>query len=134
MRDLLRSRNPNSYDMTFGANIGDGTLGNSSDGEADFTIPDEFLLRSDDDPIATIVDNIFPSFGRGNEDLSYLKHSAILAPTLDVVDSINKYMNDHNPAEGRTYLSCDSVCKSDSNTDMLADLHTPEFLNGLRCS
>ncbi|XP_019179007.1 PREDICTED: gibberellin 20 oxidase 2-like [Ipomoea nil] len=43
-------------------------------------------------------------------------------------------MNDHNPAEGRTYLSCDSVCKSDSNADMLADLHTPEFLNGLRCS
>ncbi|XP_019150315.1 PREDICTED: uncharacterized protein LOC109147127 [Ipomoea nil] len=49
-------------------------------------------------------------------------------------DSTNQYMNDHNPAEGRTYLSCDSVCKSDSNVDMLADLHTPEFLNDLRCS
>ncbi|XP_019163181.1 PREDICTED: uncharacterized protein LOC109159536 [Ipomoea nil] len=203
MRDLLRSRNPNSYDMTFGGktvvfcgdfrqilpvipkgtrqdivganinssylwrsykvfrltknlrlrsvqsaieakqieefanwitNIGGGTLGNSSDGEVDFTIPDEFLLRSDDDPIATIADNTFPGFGRGNEDLSYLKDSAKLAPTLDVVDSINKYMNDHNPAEGRTYLSCDSVCKSDSNADMLADLHTLEFLNGLQCS
>ncbi|XP_019197928.1 PREDICTED: uncharacterized protein LOC109191727 [Ipomoea nil] len=203
MRDLLRSKNPNSYEMTFGgktvvfggdfrqilpvipkgirqdivgasknssylwrsckvfrltknlrlrsvqssieakeieefanwiANIGDGTLGNSSDGEADITIPDELLLRCDDDPIATIVDSTFPAFRRGNVDLSYLKDSDILAPTLDVVDSINKYMNDHNPAEGMTYLSCDSVCKSDSNADMLADLNTPEFLNGLHCS
>ncbi|XP_019181363.1 PREDICTED: uncharacterized protein LOC109176378 [Ipomoea nil] len=172
MMDFLRSKNPNSYDMTFGgktiifcgdfrkilpnlrlrsvqspieakqieefenwiANIGNGTLGNSRDSEADFTIPDLFLLRSDDDLIATIVDNTIPSSGRGNEDLSYLKDSAILAPTLDVVDNINKYMNDRNPAEGRTYLNCDSVCKSDSNADMLADLHTPEFLNGLRCS
>ncbi|XP_019178884.1 PREDICTED: uncharacterized protein LOC109174046 [Ipomoea nil] len=76
----------------------------------------------------------FNVFRQGMGDLSYLNDSAILAPTLDVVDSINQYMNDHNPAEGKTYLSCDSVCKSDSNVDMLADLHTPEFLNGLRCS
>ncbi|XP_019150298.1 PREDICTED: uncharacterized protein LOC109147105 [Ipomoea nil] len=71
---------------------------------------------------------------RANGDLSYLKDNAILALTLDVVDIINQYMNDHNPCEGRTYLSCDSVCKSDFNADMLVDLHTPEFLNGLRCS
>ncbi|XP_019184286.1 PREDICTED: uncharacterized protein LOC109179180 [Ipomoea nil] len=116
------------------ANIGDGTVSNSSDGETDITISDELLLKCDYDPIATIVDSTFPMFRRGNGDLSYLKDSAILALTLDFVDSINQYMNDHNPAEGGTYLSCDSVCKSDSNVDILADLHTPEFLNGLRCS
>ncbi|XP_019178998.1 PREDICTED: uncharacterized protein LOC109174197 [Ipomoea nil] len=138
MRDLLRSKNPNSYEMTCGgktvvfggyfrqilpvipkgtrqdivgasinssylwrsckvfrltknlrlrsvqssigakeieefanwiSNIGDGTLGNSSDGEADITNPDELLLRCDDDPIATIVDSTFPAFRRGNVDL-----------------------------------------------------------------
>ncbi|XP_019161444.1 PREDICTED: uncharacterized protein LOC109158079 [Ipomoea nil] len=116
------------------ADIGDGLVGDSVDGEAVITIPEQLLLKWKDDPIATIVDNTFPLFRRANDDLSYLKDSAILAPTLDVVDTINQYMNDHNPCDGRTYLSCDSVCKSDSNVDMLADLHTPEFLNGLRCS
>ncbi|XP_019168340.1 PREDICTED: uncharacterized protein LOC109164044 [Ipomoea nil] len=116
------------------ANIGDGTVGIQFDGGSDITVPERLLLECEDDPIATIVDSTFPNFRQGMGDLSYLNDSAILAPKLDVVDSINQYMNDHNPAEGKTYLSCDSVCKSDSNVDMLAYLHTPEFLNGLRCS
>ncbi|XP_019183580.1 PREDICTED: uncharacterized protein LOC109178413 [Ipomoea nil] len=116
------------------ANIGDRNVGNSSDGESDITVPEHLLLKCEDDPIATMVDSTFPHFRLGIGDLSYLNDSAILAPTLDVVDSTNQYINDHNPTEGRTYLSRDSVCKSDSNVDMLADLHTPEFLNGLRCS
>ncbi|XP_019160783.1 PREDICTED: uncharacterized protein LOC109157339 [Ipomoea nil] len=116
------------------ANIGDGTVGIQFDGGSDITVPEHLLLECEEDPIATIVDSTFPNFRQGMGDLSYLNDSAILAPTLDVVDSINQYMNDHNPAEGKTYLSCDSVCKSDSNVDRLVDLHTPEFLNGLRCS
>ncbi|XP_019157202.1 PREDICTED: uncharacterized protein LOC109153796, partial [Ipomoea nil] len=116
------------------ANIGDGMIGCQLDGESEITIPEDLLLKCEDDPIATIVDSTFPNFRLGLADLSYLNHSAILAPTLDVVDAVNQYMNDHNPAESKTYLSCDSVCKSDANVDMLADLHTPEFLNALRCS
>ncbi|XP_019188340.1 PREDICTED: uncharacterized protein LOC109182644 [Ipomoea nil] len=116
------------------ADIGDGKIGNSTDGDAELTIPDKFLLKCEGDTISTIVDSIFPLFRSVNGDLSYLEDSAILAPTLDMVDIINQYMNDQNPSEARTYLSCDSVCKSDSNADMLAELHTPEFLNGLRCS
>ncbi|XP_019167686.1 PREDICTED: uncharacterized protein LOC109163399 [Ipomoea nil] len=116
------------------ANIGDGTIGDSMDGESEIQIPDQFLLSCGEDPIATIVDSTFPMFRSGHRDNEYLKDRAILAPTLDVVDTVNEYMNDYNNAEGRTYISCDSVCKSDSNVDMLADLHTPEFLNGLRCS
>ncbi|XP_019172653.1 PREDICTED: uncharacterized protein LOC109168053 [Ipomoea nil] len=116
------------------ANIGDGIIGSKLDGESDITVPEDLLLKCEDDPIATIVDSTFPNFRLGIADLSYLNHSAILAPTLDVLDAVNQYMNDHNPAEGKTYLSCDSVCKSDANVDMLVDLHTPEFLNALRCS
>ncbi|XP_019164327.1 PREDICTED: uncharacterized protein LOC109160496 [Ipomoea nil] len=116
------------------ANIGDGIIGCQLDGESEITVPEDLLLKCEDDPIATIVDSTFPNFRLGLVDLSYLNHSAILAPTLDVVDAVNQYMNDHNPAKSKTYLSCDSVCKSDANVDMLADLHTPEFLNALRCS
>ncbi|XP_019175761.1 PREDICTED: uncharacterized protein LOC109171086 [Ipomoea nil] len=116
------------------ANIGDGTIGESLHGECEINIPEEFVLTCVEDPISTIVDSIFPMFRRGHSDIEYLKDRAILAPTLDIVDAVNEYMNDYNNTEGRTYPSCDSVCKSDSNVDMLADLHTPEFLNGLRCS
>ncbi|XP_019200247.1 PREDICTED: uncharacterized protein LOC109193874 [Ipomoea nil] len=121
MRDLMRFINPMSSNMTFGGGVRD-------------YCSEDLLLKCEDDPIATIVDSTFPNFRLGIADLSYLNHSAILAPTLDVVDAVNQYMNDHNPYEGMTYLSCDSVCKSDANVDMLADLHTPEFLNALRCS
>ncbi|XP_019196006.1 PREDICTED: uncharacterized protein LOC109189834 [Ipomoea nil] len=116
------------------ANIGDGTIGDSLHGECEINIPEEFVLTCVEDPISTIVDSIFPMFRSGHSDIQYLKDRAILAPSLDIVDAVNEYMNDYNNAEGRTYLSWDSVCKSDSNVDMLADLHTPEFLNGLRCS
>ncbi|XP_019186536.1 PREDICTED: uncharacterized protein LOC109181238 [Ipomoea nil] len=33
-----------------------------------------------------------------------------------------------------TYLSCDSLCKSEANVDMQSEVHTTEFLNSLRCS
>ncbi|XP_019152280.1 PREDICTED: uncharacterized protein LOC109149095, partial [Ipomoea nil] len=59
---------------------------------------------------------------------------AILALTLDVVDKVNEYMNSMNEATSKTYLSCDSVCKSDTSSDMLSEVHTTEFLNSLRCS
>ncbi|XP_019174242.1 PREDICTED: ATP-dependent DNA helicase PIF1-like [Ipomoea nil] len=116
------------------ANIGDGIIGCQLDGESEITVQKYLLLKCEDYPIATIVDSTFPNFRLGIADLSYLNHSAILAPTLDVVDAVNQYINDHNPAEGKTYLSWDSVCKSDANVDMLADLHNLEFLNALRCS
>ncbi|XP_019175422.1 PREDICTED: uncharacterized protein LOC109170687, partial [Ipomoea nil] len=77
------------------ANIGDGMIGCQLDGESEITIPEDLLLKCEDDPIATIVDSTFPNF-LGLADLSYLNHNA--------------------------------------NVDMLADLHTPEFLNALRCS
>ncbi|XP_019179844.1 PREDICTED: uncharacterized protein LOC109175042 [Ipomoea nil] len=112
----------------------DGTIGDSLHGECEINIPQEFVLTCVEDHISTIIDSTFPMFRSGHRDITYLKDRAILAPTLDIVDAVNEYMNDYNNAEGRTYLSCDSVCKSDSNVDMLADLHTPEFLNGLRCS
>lgn len=48
-----------------------------------------------------------------------------MAPTLDVVNSINEYMSDLNSAEGRIYLSCDTIFISYSNNGILAYVHTP---------
>ncbi|CAA0817144.1 Unknown protein, partial [Striga hermonthica] len=74
--------------------------------------------------------NVIRSLG---DDLSYLKDRAILATTLvDVVESGYEYMSSLDSSEVRTYLSSDTACKSD--VDSLQDLHTPEFLNGIKCS
>lgn len=66
--------------------------------------------------------------------MSYLQERAILAPTLDIVDSVNQYMMTMNQSDNRVYLSSDSTCSSDDILNVLNDVHTPEFLNGLKCS
>ncbi|XP_031090939.1 uncharacterized protein LOC115995931 [Ipomoea triloba] len=116
------------------AAIGNRTLGRPNDGYAKVGIPDEMLLPSSGDHIATIVDSIFPMFKDGGCQLQYMENRAILAPTLDVVNAVNEYMSDLHVAKSKTYLSCDIVCKSDSTNGILYDMHTPEFLNGLKAS
>ncbi|CAH9100410.1 unnamed protein product [Cuscuta epithymum] len=116
------------------ASIGDGTIGGPNDGFAEIEIPEEFLITNFEDPIAKMVETIYPDFGTIDHDPSYLEKRAILAPTLDVVDSINDYMLTLNGTELKTYLSSDSPCQSDANLDFLADIHTPEFLNGIKAS
>ncbi|XP_019176499.1 PREDICTED: ATP-dependent DNA helicase PIF1-like [Ipomoea nil] len=44
------------------------------------------------------------------------------------------YMTNLNVVEYRTYFSSDSVCPTESTSDVVAGLHTPELLNGLKCS
>ncbi|XP_031111962.1 uncharacterized protein LOC116015935 [Ipomoea triloba] len=85
-----------------------------------------------DDPIAAIVENTFPNYETACTDSQFLLSRAILAPTLDVVDNINDYMNEMNKGDSKTYVSCDTVGKAYDSGDTLGDLHTPEFLNGLR--
>ncbi|XP_019190330.1 PREDICTED: uncharacterized protein LOC109184747 [Ipomoea nil] len=116
------------------ADLGDGNLGEEKNGVFNIRIPDNFVLRNEVDPIAEIVQRTFPSYGHGQFDHKFLESRAILAPTLDVVDKVNEYMNSMNDATSKTYLSCDSVCKSDTSSDMLSEVHTTEFLNSLRCS
>jgi PIF1-like helicase len=115
-------------------NIGDGKVGGPNDGCVAVEIPDDILLRYSGVPIEAIVEDTYPMFRDSIDDPMFLKDRAILAPTLDVVDSINEYMNNLNSSEGYTYLSSDSSAKSDAGNDFLSDLHTPEFLNGIKCS
>ncbi|KAL3625913.1 hypothetical protein CASFOL_030442 [Castilleja foliolosa] len=117
------------------ASIGDGNVGVENDRCSSIEIPDDMLIKYSGDPIAAIVEDTYPMFRQSIDDPMFLKDRAILAPTLRVVDSINDYMNSLNSSEGYTYLSSDSTCKSDgSANDFLSELHTPEFLNGIKCS
>ncbi|XP_019155261.1 PREDICTED: uncharacterized protein LOC109152142 [Ipomoea nil] len=116
------------------ASIGDGKIGGPNDGYAEVEIPSTMLLPSNGDHIETIVRSTFPIFANGNSNASYLQGRAILAPTLEVVNSVNEYMSELHTAESRTYFSCDTICKADADAGILGDVHTPEFLNGIRAS
>ncbi|KAL1348520.1 hypothetical protein AAHE18_07G084800 [Arachis hypogaea] len=39
-----------------------------------------------------------------------------------------------NPGEAKIYYSSDTKCQNEVNNDILASVHTPEFLNTIRCS
>ncbi|KAH7545387.1 hypothetical protein FEM48_Zijuj01G0088100 [Ziziphus jujuba var. spinosa] len=116
------------------SSIGDGTIGGPNDGHAMIDIPNDLLIKYTEDSAASIVNSTYPSFSENINDPSYLQERAILAPTLDIVESINDYVSSLNQAEENTYLSSDATCKSDSNINLIGDLHTPEFLNAIKCS
>lgn len=86
------------------------------------------------DLIEAIVASMFPLFCSTNFDFNSFISSAILAPTLDLADKIIKYMRSLNDADGRTYCSSCTICKSNSSAGAMVDLHTSKFLNTLRYS
>jgi len=114
--------------------VGDGSIGSSIDGIDKVLIPYDLLINEYTDPIASIVESIYPDFITNCNDPEYLQQRAILAPTLDMVESINQYMItlNHNPE--KSYLSSDKICRSDHTYSALEHVHTPEFLNNIKCS
>ncbi|CAH9098981.1 unnamed protein product [Cuscuta epithymum] len=113
--------------------IGDGVLGDGDDGESMVDIPEEFIAPMADDPIEAIVKITYPDFEMHCNDVSYLNSRAILAPTIDERDMINDYMLGLTLGEVKTYLSSDSA-SSDSDSALLQEIHSPEFLNTIKCS
>ncbi|XP_019177371.1 PREDICTED: ATP-dependent DNA helicase PIF1-like [Ipomoea nil] len=73
-------------------------------------------------------------FVNENSDPKRLLGRAILAPTLDVVNTVNEYMSALHTAESRSYFSSNAVCKADDDNGIIGDVHTPEFLNSIRFS
>nr|XP_009796006.1 PREDICTED: uncharacterized protein LOC104242629 [Nicotiana sylvestris]XP_016459952.1 PREDICTED: uncharacterized protein LOC107783489 [Nicotiana tabacum] len=114
--------------------ISDGRTGSSIDGIEKVQIPDDFLINNCDDPISPIVESTYPDFFNHSSDIDCLQQRAILAPTLDMVESINEYMVSLNHSPEKTYLSSDTVCMSDHSFSALEHVHTPEFLNNIKCS
>ncbi|KAL3628061.1 hypothetical protein CASFOL_028163 [Castilleja foliolosa] len=116
------------------AGIGDGKIGNCENGVFKVEIPNHMLTENDGYLLASIIDTIYPELDDGPTDPSYLKERDIMAPTLDLVDSVNHYMIEKTSGECRTYYSSNSACSSDSCSYILADVHTPEFFSAVKCS
>ncbi|XP_057780014.1 uncharacterized protein LOC130998618 [Salvia miltiorrhiza] len=127
------------YDMlgeflTWIADVRDGLIGSYSDGVSVVRLPDDIVLKSGGDPLRTIISSTYSLFHSDNFDLSYLDNRKILAPTLDVVHSINEYMTNLRVGDGKLYFSSNCSCRYDSSSSLINDIHTPEFLNSLKCS
>ncbi|XP_069152667.1 uncharacterized protein [Solanum lycopersicum] len=111
--------------------VGDGNIGNSFDG---IVIPKDLLTTEYTDPIAAIVESTYPDFSNNCNDVGCLQQRVILAPTLDMVESINQYMISLNHNPEKSYLSSDKICKSNHTYIALEHVHIPEILNTIKCS
>lgn len=115
--------------------VGDGTLGEGNDGEAEIVIPDDMLVSDSGDVVRDIVDATYPSFHDHIGDVSFLQGRAILAPTLDEVHCINEYMVAMHDDDEVVYLSSDSIAPTDRGINSSFDnMHTVEFLNSIKAS
>ncbi|KAM0823597.1 hypothetical protein ACQ4PT_070773 [Festuca glaucescens] len=113
--------------------IGDGTLpAVARQGESDptwITIPDEHLVHTDGDKIGAIVDVVYVDLLKRYSDPNYLRERAILTPTNEVAEDVNRHVLSMVPAEEKEYLSCDSTGNSADGIRNIDIFYPVEVLN-----
>jgi hypothetical protein len=114
--------------------IGDGSIGEDNDVNIKLKIPDDLLLQSTGDHVASMVEYVYPSLLDSMHETSYFQDRAILTPRNATVEEINDYMMSLIPGEEKIYLSCDSPIHKPSMNRGQDDIHTPEFLNTIKAS
>ncbi|KAK1423926.1 hypothetical protein QVD17_19237 [Tagetes erecta] len=114
--------------------LGDGILGDENDGETEIEIPEDLLILDENNPMESLLSFTYPDMNQHLWDPTYFQQGAILAPTNEVVDSINEELLKTIPGEEKTYLSSDSLCQDEELTDINAALFSPEVLNSFHLS
>ncbi|XP_071695262.1 uncharacterized protein [Rutidosis leptorrhynchoides] len=112
--------------------IGEGKLNLPNDGEADIDFQDDILLKTNENPIETIIDSTYPRLRENMSNPKFFQDRAILAPTNEQVDSINDHVLSNIDGDEKVYYSSDSLCL-DKDDDLFAQqLYSPEILNELK--
>nr|GEX78451.1 hypothetical protein [Tanacetum cinerariifolium] len=109
-----------------------GKVGGANDGESTIIFPDNMLIPETDDDVGAIIDDTYPNLLQNLWNPSFFQEKAILAPTHEMVDIINKRMLSLLLDDENEYESSDSVCLADENSNFDDSIYTTEFLNGLR--
>ena len=65
--------------------VGDGLVGEPNDGEVEFKLPEDMVIRHTGDPIDDIVKSTYPSFLQKIRAGEYFQDRAILAPMNEIV-------------------------------------------------
>ncbi|XP_035835715.1 uncharacterized protein LOC110897674 [Helianthus annuus] len=114
--------------------LGEGNVGGPNDGEATIQIPQDLLITDESDPIASLIDFVYPSILQNIKNHNYFSERAILAPKNDVVHEINDRLLSMFPGEEREYLSSDSLCPTEDVNATQQRIYSPDVLNGLKIS
>ncbi|XP_057785446.1 uncharacterized protein LOC131002989 [Salvia miltiorrhiza] len=100
-------------------NVGDGIVGDTfDDGEAEVKLSDDILIRKTANPIESIVRSTYTDVLNTESDTEKFKDKAILAPTSEMLDTINDCAMSLMPAEEKVYLSSDNICKVEAEVDV----------------
>ncbi|KAK9666151.1 hypothetical protein RND81_14G164400 [Saponaria officinalis] len=113
--------------------VGDGLIGPPNDGEVSIVLPEEMLIMQNTEPISMIVRSTYPSLETHLGDTQYFQERAILAPTHDIVESVNDHVLALIPGEERIYLSSDEISEDEGNVGV-RELYSSDVLNTIRCS
>ncbi|XP_071704144.1 uncharacterized protein [Rutidosis leptorrhynchoides] len=112
--------------------IGEGKINDPNDGEADVEFPDDVLLKTDSNPVETMVNSTYPSLLENLVNPKFFEDRAILATTNEEVDSINDRILSTLSGEERVYYSSDSLSPDEDDDIFTQQLYSPETLNGLK--
>nr|GEW55998.1 ATP-dependent DNA helicase PIF1-like [Tanacetum cinerariifolium] len=112
--------------------VEDGELGEANDGEVSIDVPEELIIDAADDPVTSIIDFTYSNLLNNINNPSYFQEKAILAPTNEVVDTLNDHLLNKYPGEEIVYLSCDSIDKTKRGSAIDEAVFSPKFINGLK--
>nr|GEX34096.1 hypothetical protein [Tanacetum cinerariifolium] len=115
-------------------NVEDGELGEANDGEVPIDVPEELLIDAVDDHVTSNIDFTYPNLLNNINNPSHFQEKAILAPTNEVVDTINDHLLNKFLGEEIVYLSCDSINKTERGSAIDEAVFSPEFIYGLKFS
>lgn len=115
-------------------NIGDGDPSANELGEYPIEIPPDLLIDDHIKPLESLIEFTYPNILNNIHSDHYFEERAILAPTLESVAEVNDFMISQIPGTETEYLSCDTVCQSDEDSDIPSEWFTSEFLNEIKCS
>ncbi|XP_026434765.1 uncharacterized protein LOC113332439 [Papaver somniferum] len=97
-------------------------------------IPDDLLIKADENPIEAIVDAVYPDLIARFKDKNYLRERCILAPKNDIVDHINDYVVSMLPDEEHIFLSSDSTSPQSYDFENAKLSYNQEYLNAQKLS
>ncbi|KAL6550086.1 hypothetical protein OROMI_020574 [Orobanche minor] len=112
--------------------VGDSEIGINNDGEVEFRLPDDILIRSVDEPVAAIFKSTYSSILDHVGDGRYFQDRAILAPTNEIVQEVNNYIISLLPEDATEFMSPDSICPDEDDTVNREDVYYVVFLNTIR--
>ncbi|KAK9682574.1 hypothetical protein RND81_10G082900 [Saponaria officinalis] len=104
----------------------------SEDEKTWISIPEDLIIENKGDPIASIVEEVYPNLLENYTDTAYLRGRAILAPKNEIVEQVNNYMLRLISGEEVISKSVDRICKLTHNASNMENIYPTEFLNSLK--